>query len=89
MVPFVIVQSLPRFYAMPLGEAIPAARRRGVLRDKYRVASKRRLLAIVRRLLGCKPPRDQLTRVADHFRHAVLTQISLFTRAKPETHSKI
>jgi len=89
MIPFVIVQLFPSLYAMPLGEATPAAGSRGVLRDKYRVAAKWRLLAVVWRLLGCKPPRGQLTRVADHFRHTMLAQIRLLACAKPETHSKI
>jgi hypothetical protein len=60
-----------------------------MLRDKYRMTAKRRLLAVVRQMLWRKPPRNQFTGMADHFRHTVFTQISFFTRTQAEAHAKI
>lgn len=62
--------------AMPFFQASPAASGSGMLRDKYRVAAKRGLFAVVGNSGRGKTPRDEIFGMSKHHGQAFALQVS-------------
>jgi hypothetical protein len=67
---------------MPLCQTAAAAGGGGVLRHKHRVTPHRSLLAIVLRLSGREPLRDEVSGVGEYRFHSLGFQVCALSRAK-------
>jgi hypothetical protein len=81
---FFVRECATRFDVVPLRQASAAAGGGRVLGDEHRMSTERRLPAVVARLGGREPLRDQLGRVVENRRQSLLVDVRTLASAEPE-----